>query len=107
MYKTCNCFSAVCNTPASPSNGDIWVSSDGMTVTYSCDLGYTLQGETSNTCNTDGSGWLHGQPSCSKCFLAELLTRSLLHHFETVQNSKKLQTTTEMWLLKDFKIQIA
>ena len=35
------------------------------------------------------------------------LTQSLIHHFETVLNSKKLQTTTEMWLLKDFKIQIA
>ena len=35
-----------------------------------------------------------------------LLTHSLIHHLETVQNSKKLQTTTEMWLLKDFKIQI-
>ena len=34
------------------------------------------------------------------------LTHSLIHHFETVPNSKKLQTTTEMWLLKDFKIQI-
>ena len=32
-----------------------------------------------------------------------LLTHSLIHHFETVPNSKKLQTTTEMWLLKDFK----
>ena len=30
------------------------------------------------------------------------LTHSLIHHFETLQNSKKLQTTTEMWLLKDF-----
>ena len=29
-----------------------------------------------------------------------LLTHSLIHHFETVRNSKKLQTTTEMWLLK-------
>ena len=28
-----------------------------------------------------------------------LLTHSLIHHFETVPNSKKLQTTTEMWLL--------
>ena len=36
----------------------------------------------------------------------ELLTHSLIHHFETVPNSKKLQTTTVMWLLKDFKIQI-
>ena len=35
------------------------------------------------------------------------LTHSLTHHFETIPNSKKLQTTTEMWLLKDFKIQIA
>ena len=35
------------------------------------------------------------------------LTHSLIHHFETVQNSKKLQTTTEMWQFKDLKIQIA
>ena len=34
-----------------------------------------------------------------------LLTYSLVHHFETVPNSKKLQMTTEIWLLKDFKIQ--
>ena len=32
------------------------------------------------------------------------LTHSLIYQFETVPNSKKLQTTTEMWLLKDFKI---
>ena len=35
------------------------------------------------------------------------LTHSLTHQFEAVPNSKKLQTTTEMWLFKDFKIQIA
>ena len=29
------------------------------------------------------------------------ITHSLIHHFKTVPNSKKLQTTTEMWLLKD------
>ena len=28
-----------------------------------------------------------------------------IHHFKTVPNSKKLQTTTEMWLVQDFKIQ--
>ena len=32
------------------------------------------------------------------------VTHSLLCHFETVPNSKKLQMTTEMWLLKDLKI---
>ena len=35
-----------------------------------------------------------------------VLTHSPIQHFETVPNSKKLQTTTEIWLLKDFKIQI-
>ena len=35
--------------------------------------------------------------------LGKYLTHSLTRHFETVQNSKKLQTTTEMWLFKDFK----
>ena len=35
------------------------------------------------------------------------LTHTLLLHFETVPNSKKLQTATEMWLSNDFKIQIA
>ena len=39
--------------------------------------------------------------------LEDVLTHSLVHHFETIPNSKKLQTTTEMWLLKDFQIQIA
>ena len=39
--------------------------------------------------------------------LRRVFTHSLLRHFETFPNSKKLQTTTEMWLLKDFKIQIA
>ena len=36
-----------------------------------------------------------------------LLTHSLTHYFETVPNSKRLQTKTETWLLKAFKIQIA
>ena len=35
-----------------------------------------------------------------------VLTHSLIHHFENVPNSKKMQMTTEMWLLKDFKADI-
>ena len=30
------------------------------------------------------------------------LTHSLIHDFETISDSKELQTTTEIWLLKDF-----
>ena len=35
------------------------------------------------------------------------LTRSPIHHFKTVPNSNRLQMTNEMWLFKDFKIEIA
>ena len=34
------------------------------------------------------------------------LTHSPINHFETVPNSQKLQTPTEIRLLKDFEIQI-
>ena len=51
---------------------------------------------------------MYQQPMCTICDLnTNGLTRSLIHHFENVPNSKKLQTTTEMWLFKNFKIQIA
>ena len=33
------------------------------------------------------------------------ITHSLIHHFETVPNTKKLQTTTEMWLLDYISIE--
>ena len=36
-----------------------------------------------------------------------VLTHSLIHHFEIVPNSKKLQTTNEMCVLQGFKILIA
>ena len=42
-----------------------------------------------------------------KPFSSGSLIHSLNHHFETVPNSKKLQTKTEIWLSKDFKIQMA
>ena len=38
---------------------------------------------------------------------SQVLTHSLICHFETVPNSDNLKTTTEMWLLKDLKRQIA
>ena len=44
--------------------------------------------------------------SHSKYLHLVCLTHSLIHHFETVPNPKKLYTTTEMWLLKDLKVKI-
>ena len=53
----------------------------------------------------------HTRSKClqSKEIIANIryLTHSLIHHFDKVQNSRKLQTTTEIWLFKDFKIPIA
>ena len=31
----------------------------------------------------------------------------IIYHFETVPNSMKLQRTIEMWLIENFKIQMA
>ena len=57
--------------------------------------------------------FLHHNVSCTinnnfhnLSHIYHFLTHSPIHHFETILNSKKLQTTTEIWLLKDFKIQI-
>ena len=41
--------------------------------------------------------------STMKHIATRYLTHSLIRHFETIPNSKKLQTTTEIWLLKDFR----
>ena len=46
----------------------------------------------------------HPQRQMFSSMVLKSLTHSLVHHFETVPNSKKLQTTTEVWLLRDFKI---
>ena len=51
--------------------------------------------------------WLHhitlyAPPLSISLLEIHCLTHFLIHHFETVPNSKKLQTTTEMWLLKNF-----
>ena len=34
------------------------------------------------------------------------LTHSRINHFEIITNSKKLHATTEMWLLKDLKMNL-
>ena len=60
-------------------------------------------------CNTTG---VLGPPGIYTHFLITgcekvgLFNHTPIHYFETVPNSKKLQTKTEMWLLKGFKIQI-
>ena len=38
-----------------------------MTLTYTCNVGYTLMGIATRYCQTDGSGWDESDAICSKC----------------------------------------
>ena len=54
-----------CGGLSAPSNGQISITATtiGSMATYSCDLGYTLNGNISRMCQSDGQ-WSSAQPSC-------------------------------------------
>jgi len=43
------------------------ISADHSSVQYSCDVGYTLNGQVSQVCQTGGKGWSGVVPICGKC----------------------------------------
>ncbi|XP_053400538.1 CUB and sushi domain-containing protein 3-like [Mercenaria mercenaria] len=63
-YETPVC---VCEIPASPANGNISVSVEGFTITYSCDIGHSLNGAATRTCQNAGQSWSGSAPSCVSC----------------------------------------
>ena len=65
-----------CGDPGTPTNGQRSLSSTtyNSVVTYTCDVGYTLQGSNSRTCQSDRQ-WSGSVPQCQRmlktdCFLA-------------------------------------
>ncbi|XP_052791560.1 sushi, von Willebrand factor type A, EGF and pentraxin domain-containing protein 1-like [Mya arenaria] len=56
-----------CESPPQILHGTYTISSDGQTVTYSCESGSALVGNTSQMCDTAGAGWLGTQPECFVC----------------------------------------
>ena len=56
-----------CGNPGTPTNGQRSLSSTtyNSVVTYTCDVGYTLQGSNSRTCQSSGQ-WSGIVPQC-KC----------------------------------------
>jgi hypothetical protein len=54
----------VCDVPAPPTGGSLSLSGDKMTVYYSCDSQYTISGQNSQTCSTNGTGWAGVKPTC-------------------------------------------
>ena len=55
-----------CGDPGTPTNGQLSLSSTthNSVVTYTCDVGYTLQGSDSRTCQSSGQ-WSGSVPQCS------------------------------------------
>ena len=52
----------VCNSPPTLLNGNI--TSDGMTATYTCEQGYSMNGTQTRVCRQDGTGWNGEPPTC-------------------------------------------
>ena len=59
-----NDFAAECNDPLAPDNGTVTVSDDKTQAVYTCNLGFTIQGVSSRSCQDDGTGWSSGDPTC-------------------------------------------
>ena len=59
-----------CGDPDTPTNGQRSLSSTtyNSVVTYTCDVGYTLQGANSRTCQSDGL-WSESVPQCLGTFV--------------------------------------
>ena len=57
-----------CELPTSPDNGSLAVSNNGYTVTYSCNVGYSLNGDVTRTCQGSGQSWNGSPPSCGLTF---------------------------------------
>ena len=55
-----------CGDPGTPTNGQRSLSSTtyNSVVTYTCDVGYTLQGSNSRTCQSSGQ-WSGNVPQCT------------------------------------------
>ena len=56
-----------CSDPGTPTNGHRNLSNTtyNSVVTYTCDVGYTLQGSNSRTCQSNGS-WNGSVPECTR-----------------------------------------
>ena len=52
----------MCNSPANISNGQIYVTE--LLANYSCDIGYSIDGNVVRHCSDNGSGWSGGDPVC-------------------------------------------
>ena len=57
---------SVCDEPPSPVNGSLSFSEDRLTVTFICDIRFTLRGTNVLECKPDGGLWSDVFPTCGK-----------------------------------------
>ena len=74
----CNPFISECIPPLSPGNGSVQISLNGETASYSCDVGYTLNGSAERQCSDNGMGWSDSDPICGKLFTVNLFSGGAL-----------------------------
>ena len=62
-----------CSDPGAPTNGkhSLFNTTNNSVVTYTCDVGYTLQGSNSRTCQSNGQ-WNGSVPQCNGTSYKEL-----------------------------------
>lgn len=60
-------FEALCEALSHPTNGSLITSTNGTTtsVEYSCDVGFTMSGDRTSKCSSDGT-WTMTSPTCCK-----------------------------------------
>ena len=54
----------MCQAPAKPLFGNLTISEDRMTASFTCELGYTLNGDANLVCMANGNGWNGTAPTC-------------------------------------------
>jgi len=80
-HAICHSFvGSDCGDLSAPSNGQISINATtfGSMATYSCDLGYTLDGNTSRTCQSNGQ-WSGSQPSCNGEWSLLIIKQNMYH----------------------------
>ena len=74
LVLVCPIAAKTCSDPGTLPNGQRTLSSTTniSVVTYTCDVGYTLQGSNNGTCQSDGQ-WSGSVPQCNGMSFKELV----------------------------------
>ena len=81
MFILCFSIAIDCGPLTDPGNGLVMVSTTIFmsTAAYSCNSGYTLEGDISRTCQFNGS-WSGAEPACNR----RSLSHSPCYNYSTV-----------------------